>query len=165
MPAPKVDTCSVTTDGTCAMHGVEIERRKSDGKRLDRIEKHMDELIEFMSTLKALDLGRNIGMLLTFMNRMLGLSVLGILFITGSYVYTYVHTVSADMYLERNVSSQRIMEDKLSEFRVQQAIIKTNYQAMVEKLDETNLQLAKLIVLMDRHRETEPERGDYRVPK
>jgi len=43
MTGQKIGTCSVTEDGLCAMHGVEVERRKSDRRDIEAVKAEIAE--------------------------------------------------------------------------------------------------------------------------
>lgn len=105
----KLSGCSVTENGQCALHGIEVERRKGDRRVVEEVKDQVEKNTEDLNDLKTFrataddsigDLEdetkrhkEHIGDLLTSKNIGYGAALLLSLFLTGSFIYTYITKV------------------------------------------------------------------------
>lgn len=132
----EIKGCTVTEDGTCAMHGIEVERRKTDRDEIRRIRVHIGEL-------------------LTFKNICIGLSFLGSLVITGGYVYTY--TTSESLKSRQVVVESQVtgIGKDVADLNVEVAVVKTQYSSLSIQLSNLNGRLEQLIRMIAEERKLE----------
>ncbi len=133
MSGVKIDKCSVTEDGVCAMHGVEVERRKNHQRELDDIKADITKN------------NQHIGTLLTFKNLITGASLLGMLVLTGSYVYTYTHIESAELKHATWESELKSLDMRVNTLATRQAVIDDRYNTLVTRIDELSDRIYQLI--------------------
>ncbi len=133
MSGVKIDKCSVAEDGVCAMHGVEVERRKNHQRELDDIKADITNNKQ------------HIGTLLTFKNLITGASLLGMLVLTGSYVYTYTHIESAELKHVAWESELKSLDMRVNTLATRQAVIDDRYNTLVTRIDELSDRIYQLI--------------------
>jgi len=131
-------SCSFGEDGQCALHGIEVERRKN------------------MQTLTD-----NIPKMLTWQNRIVGWSVLVTLFVGGAYVYAKemrddvmsryaasVATTAADM---------KMIADQVSALGNGQARTEERYEALLRSITDMNTNISTLTYLQLKERDMNAE--------
>jgi len=125
----KIVQCSYGDDGLCALHGVEIERRKN-----------VEALVV-----------ENIPKILTWQNRIIGWSLLVTLFIGGAYAY--IGIVKADMKLQYaesvgNASADiKIMSKQLEQLSTGQARTEERYESLLRSITEMSNSISTLTYL------------------
>ena len=155
---PSLDGCTVTEDGHCLMHGVEVERRKNNQKEIEDIK----------GEIKSNKV--HIGNLLTFMNNINGQrTVIGgvaLLIVLGSYSYTFI---TANAISEANHRYERLLEAKertyqtdlqgvrtrLSTLDTSLAVIDERYRSVVAQLRNLNDSLSQLLWVINEERSIE----------
>ncbi|WP_028579448.1 hypothetical protein [Desulfogranum japonicum] len=133
MAGMKIDKCSVTEDGTCAMHGVEVERRKNQSRELDDIKAAIARN------------NQHIGSLLTFKNLATGASLLGMMVLSGSYIYTYTHIESAELKHSTWEAELKRLDLRVSTMATRQAVIDDRYNTLVTRIEDLNDRIYQLI--------------------
>ena len=134
MTAHETGKCTFGEDGQCALHGVEVERRKN-----------MQELTD------------NIPKILTWQNRIVGWSILVTMFIIGAYMYT--KEVQADMkaqYASSVVAASNDMKkisDQVSSLATGQARTEERYEALLRSITDMNANISTLTYLQLKERE------------
>lgn len=128
--------CSVIKDGVCAMHGAEIERRKSVQKNINDIEGDIKTNKKWISEL------------LSFKNQVTGFSLLLSMILGGSYTYTYLHTTDAKLKYSMYESDIRNLRDSTANQRTQIAITNERYDAVNKQLSTMNRRLSQLVDLL-----------------
>jgi len=153
-----IEKCTVTEDGHCAMHGVEVERRKHNQREIEDIK----------GDIKSNKV--HIGNLLTFMNNINGQrTVIGgvaLLIVLGSYSYTFI---TANAISEANHRYERLLEAKerayqtdlqgirtrLSTLDTGLAVIDERYRTVVAQLRNLNDSLSQLLWVINKERNIE----------
>jgi len=132
------DKCSFGEDGQCALHGIEVERRKNMQALTDNIPK-----------------------MLTWQNRIVGWSVLVTLFVGGAYIYAKeirddvmarytasVATTAADM---------KKISDQVSALGNGQARTEERYEALLRSITDMNTNISTLTYLQLKERDMAEE--------
>ena len=121
--------CPGTVNGVCGLHGVTEERRASDRSNHKdlaiRFEKHLESTERYRENNTLLIAG-----ILSFKNRALGFSVLGILLITSCFTYTNMLSTKIDGLVDQ-VSNNR-----------------TDMAVLASRVDTTNSRLSELISVL-----------------
>jgi len=123
-----VAKCSYGEDGMCALHGVEVERRKG------------------MEALTS-----NIPKMLSWQNRILGWSMLVTAFMLGNYAYT--NQIKNEMKLEYasgigSTSAEiKIMTKQLEQLATGQARTEERYASLLRSITELNSSVNTLTYL------------------
>jgi hypothetical protein len=132
--------CRSTPDGVCGMHEVTEERRNSDRTRLT------DLKTEFTNHKKSIYL--NISDLCTFKNRTLGVGVLALVVVLGSYTFTYLH-------IQRSDAASAVLKVKIEQLArdtfgntTQMAVLVEKVETTNNRLKETNVTIKELLDLM-----------------
>lgn len=139
----KVHGCSVTEDGVCAMHGVEIERRTTDRRDLDAVKKDIEKNRQY------------IGALLTFKNIAIGVSVFGMMVLSGGYLYTYTHVQASEIKYREYAMDLKALDDKVNALSTRLAVVDERYIALTAQMATLNERLAELIAAMNANRVTQ----------
>lgn len=141
--AGTIKECSVTENGQCAMHGVEVERRVNTTKRLDDAEKW-------------------ISLLLTFKNIMIGISLLGSAVLFGNYIYTRDHIRTAerkyellDKAFQQAQAERDQLEREMARLSADYARTDERYLAVTAQLGQMNGRLSQLVEIMLRNQQTQ----------
>ena len=132
--------CPGIVDGTCVHHEGEIARREGDRVRISDLK---DEITENK---------RHVGHLLTFQNFVKGASFLGVVVLTGSYMYTYTHEVSSSLHIETNTSDIKELRRIVGDLKTDLAVTNTSFIALQEKISTTNSRLELLINILNEER-------------
>ena len=133
------EKCTFGEDGQCALHGIEVERRKNMQVLTDNIPK-----------------------ILTWQNRIVGWSVLITVFVGGAYVYT--REVRDDMktqYAASIVSASNDMKkisDQVSALATGQARTEERYESLLRSITDMNNNIATLTYLQLKERDMDEER-------
>jgi hypothetical protein len=133
--------CQVHKNGVCAMHGVEIERRRTADKTIDKIANFVE--VEIPSLIKKVNL-------------MIGYSVLASILIIGSYYYTRETKIDYRIGLEHlsdDVKSHRsrtdshitTMASQLTELTVAVTRTEEKQESLVRELKTLNGYLEILV--------------------
>lgn len=136
----KITKCNYAEDGTCAFHGVEIERRKNT-----------DEII------------KNIPKMLTWQNRIVGWSILVTILILGSYAYTNI--VKSEMraqYAEgigSTAADIKIMSKQFEQLSTGQARTEERYASLLRSISEMRELISTLTYLQFKTKDADPEIG------
>ena len=124
----KVDRCSYAEDGMCALHGVEVERRKN-----------MEVLVE------------NIPKILTWQNRIVGWSLLVTIFVAGAFAY--ISEVKQDMKVQyaegigSTATEIKILGKQFEQLATGQARTEERYEALLRSVTEMNNSINTLTYL------------------
>ena len=131
-------SCSFGEDGQCALHGIEVERRKNMQALTDNIPK-----------------------MLTWQNRIVGWSVLVTVFVGGAYIYAKeirddvmsrytasVATTAADM---------KMIADQVSALGNGQARTEERYEALLRSITDMNTNISTLTYLQLKERDMNAE--------
>jgi len=130
--------CTFGEDGQCALHGIEVERRKNMQVLTDNIPK-----------------------MLTWQNRIVGWSILVTLSIGGAYVYT--KEVRDDMKAQYAASvitassDMKRVSDQVSALATGQARIEERYDALLRSITDMNNNIATLTYLQLKERDMDQE--------
>ena len=120
--------CSFGDDGMCALHGIEVERRKG------------------MEILTA-----NIPKILTWQNRIVGWSLLVTVFVAGAYAYiTDIKNEMKREYAEGIGATSveiKIITKQLDQLSTGQARVEERYEALLRSLTEMNSSINTLTYL------------------
>lgn len=138
------ETCEET--GHCALHGIEIERRKGDRRDINSLKEDIKENKSF------------IGELLTFKNRVLGYTPLILIIILGSYAYINIHSANAEAkYAQYDVEIKSIRND-IAILNSLYARTDERYIAVNTNLNNINIRLTQLIEIMVGKEEAKKEK-------
>lgn len=143
----KVEGCNVNNDGHCALHGIEIERRRSTQRELEAVKaeaketrKDMGFVCAFISNLKG---GIRWG------------GALALLVVLGSYTYIYNHiqearveklAVVAEIHLADR--ERKDLRDALATLKVEQGRNDERAAGINSRLSSIDGRLAQLVGLM-----------------
>jgi len=136
--AHETGKCTFGEDGQCALHGVEVERRKN-----------MQELTD------------NIPKMLTWQNRIVGWSILVTLSIGGAYIYT--REVRDDMKAQYAASigtaaaDVKKISDQVSALATGQARTEERYEALLRSITDMNANISTLTYLQLKERDMAEE--------
>ena len=120
------DKCSYGQNGAvCALHGVEVERRKSTSEMVAKLERTMNILTRFMYT-------------------MTGVALLGGMVLAGSYYYT--SDVAKTLADRQDVARQKIdaLDGSVARVNTALAVSEDRYARILVQLDAINRSLVKL---------------------
>lgn len=139
----KIEECNIQSTGQCAMHGIEIERRKSTQK----------ELTELKATLEKTD--GYVANLLTNQNRFIGIGTIAFVILSGSYGLTWDHIYSARAkYREISVEISKLETEKhqqdveISGMREQMARSDERGKGIDNRLSSIDSRLAQMVGLL-----------------
>jgi len=138
MDGRTIEKCSVAEDGVCAMHGVEIERRKTDRRDIDAVKREIEEN------------NKHIGALLTFKNIAIGVSMLGMMVLTGGYLYTYSHIQTAEIKYGAYDLDIRSLDGRINSLSTRLAVVDERYMALTTQMATLNDRLGRLISIINR---------------
>lgn len=132
--------------GVCALHGVEVERRKNVSDTISRM----------VTAVEALN--ANVGNLSGFKNLMIGVSFIGILVLTGSYYFTA--DVKRDMSArqESTTVKQEIVTAQVANLATAVAVMEARHTAVLTQLEALN-QYMKTIAVREASRIPDPRGG------
>lgn len=119
----EVTECNIAKDGVCALHGIEVERRKQTAQMVD-----------------------NIPGILTNMNRIIGYSTLISLIIVAGFVYIRDVKQAVDYSHEMHKSDMAMITAQISTLTTTAARSEEKYVAMLRELENLNGQIRVLIV-------------------
>ena len=120
------DNCNFGQNGAvCALHGVEVERRKSTSEMVTKLERTTNALTKFMWT-------------------MMGVSLLGSLVLAGSYTYTA--NVERNLSARQDVARGKIeaLHADVTTTKTSIAITEDRYLRIFQQLDKITSSLEKL---------------------
>lgn len=123
MAGHEIKECKIAEDGVCALHGIEVERRKQTAKMVD-----------------------NIPGILTNMNRIIGYSVLVSLVVVGGFVYIRDVKQAVDYSHEMHKSDMALITAQIGALTTTAARSEEKYVAMLRELENLNGQIRVLIV-------------------
>ncbi|MGV0961845.1 MAG: hypothetical protein ACOYB1_18625 [Limnohabitans sp.] len=129
MSGHEIKECNVAHDGVCALHGVEVERRK-----------HTAQIVE------------NIPVLLTTMNRIIGYSVLVTMVVAGGFVYIRDVKQQVDYSHEMHKSDITLITSHVSALTTAVARSEEKYSSILREMENLNNQV-RLIVSNDSARQ------------
>jgi hypothetical protein len=122
MAGHEIKECKIAEDGVCALHGIEVERRKQTAQMVE-----------------------NIPGILTNMNRIIGYSVLVSLIIVGGFVYIRDVKQAVDYSHEMHKSDMALVTAQISTLTTTAARSEEKYVAMLRELENLNGQIRVLI--------------------
>ena len=104
---------------------------------------------------------KHVSSLLTFKNKVIGVSFLGILVITGSYIYCFsnnINSITTHSRLEDRIETQNKeminyiadLRSDLNQLAINQGRIDEKYQFLTNQLDLANERLAKILEMMNK---------------
>ena len=114
----KCESCNFGQSGAvCALHGVEVERRKSTSEMVTKLERTTNALTRFMWT-------------------MVGVSLLGAMILAGSYSYTA--NVEKNLGARQDVARGKIdaLGSEVNEAHTNLAITEDRYLRIYQQLDK-----------------------------
>lgn len=123
MAGHEIKECKIAEDGVCALHGIEVERRKQTAQMVE-----------------------NIPGILTNMNRIIGYSVLVSLIIVGGFVYIRDVKQAVDYSHEMHKSDMALITAQIGALTTTAARSEEKYVAMLRELENLNGQIRVLIV-------------------
>ena len=122
----KCDACNFGKDGAvCALHGVEVERRKSTSEMVAKLERTTTALTRFMWT-------------------MVGVSLLGAMILVGGYSYT--SNVERNLGARQDVARGKIetLSSEVTKANTSLAITEDRYLRIYQQLDKINNKLEQM---------------------
>lgn len=145
---PTVEKCTVAEDGQCAMHGVEVERRKNSQREINDIKE------DIKSNRK------HVGELLTFMNNFNGqrqvVAGVALVIILGSYYYTFITAGRHERVAEaQEITYQRDVQDirrQLGGLDTRIAVTDERYRSVMVQLKMLNDDLSQLLGILNEER-------------
>lgn len=121
----RIEECKVHETGHCALHGVEVERRKNTQEELKEYKQHTASL-------------------LTFKNVMIGVSLLGGTVLFGGIAYTYNHIQQSD-------TKMAAQQAELASLKSDYARTDERYIAVTSQLGQLNGRISQLVeILLDK---------------
>jgi hypothetical protein len=118
----EIKACNVAHDGVCALHGVEVERRKHTA-----------------------DIAANIPGILTTMNRMIGYSVLVTMVVAGGFVYIRDVSQKVDYSHDMHKSDIAMLTAQVSALTTTVARSEEKYTSILREMESLNGQIRSLI--------------------
>jgi hypothetical protein len=122
MTGHEIKECNVAHDGVCALHGVEVERRK-----------------------QTAEIAQNIPGMLTTMNRIIGYSVLVTLVVAGGFIYIRDVKQQVDYSLELHKSDITMLTAQISALTTTVARSEEKYSSILREMENLNGQIRSLI--------------------
>jgi hypothetical protein len=123
MAGHEIKECNVAHDGVCALHGVEVERRK-----------HTAEIAE------------NIPGILTTMNRMIGYSVLVSMIVIAGFIYIRDVKQQVDYSHEMHKSDIALITAQVSALTTTVARSEEKYSSILREMENLNSQIRMIAV-------------------
>lgn len=118
MPGYKIGECNVTEDGVCALHNVEVERRKNQQVQVDKI----PTLVKLVYTI-------------------LGTNALMTTMLIGSYVYTHDVKMSAELRDNAIIKKLETMTSEVSDMNLALARHEGEYRGLLQQMGTFNTNL------------------------
>jgi len=122
MTGHEIKECNVAKDGVCALHGVEVERRRQTAQ-----------------------IAENIPGILTTMNRIVGYSVLVTMVIAGGFVYIRDVKQQADYSHEMHKSDIAMITAQVSVLTTTVARSEEKYAAILREMENLNGHIRMII--------------------
>ena len=122
----KCEACNFGQDGAvCALHGVEVERRKTTSDLVIKLEQTTNALTKFMWT-------------------MVGVSLLGAMILAGSYIYTA--NVERNLGARQDVARGKIetLSSEVTKANTNLAVTEDRYLRIYQQLDKISEGLDEL---------------------
>jgi len=123
MSGHEVKECNVAKDGVCALHGVEVERRKQTAQMVE-----------------------NIPGMLTTMNRIVGYSTLLSLIVIAGFVYIRDVKQAVDYSLELHKSDVSMLTAQIGALTTTAARSEEKYVSILREMESLNGQIRMMIV-------------------
>jgi hypothetical protein len=123
MAGHEIKECNVAHDGVCALHGVEVERRK-----------HTAQIAE------------NIPGILTTMNRMVGYSVLVSLVVTAGFIYIRDVKQQVDYSYEIHKSDIALITSQIRDLATTSARSEEKYASILREIESLNSQIRAIVI-------------------
>lgn len=132
--------------GVCALHGVEVERRKNVSETISRMVGAVESL------------NSNVGNLSGFKNMMIGVSFLGLLVLSGSYYFTA--DVKRDISVKQEATAVKleIVTAQVANIATAVAVSEARHNAVLSQLEALN-QYMKTIAVREASRISDPRGG------
>jgi len=123
----EIKECSVTKDGVCALHGIEVERRKNVKEGLDSIASKMP-------------------FLLSSINKLLAFQVLLLVIMGGSYAYTRDVSQSAENHNAEAKKDIFTLIESINSIKIVSTRTDERYIAVLRELESVNRQINTMLV-------------------
>lgn len=138
-----IDECHVKETGQCAMHGIEIERRKSTQKEIKELKDKLNKTDASVTTLQSTK------------NRLIGFGTLAVIILSGSYGLTWDHIYSArakyreiSVEMDKLETSMHQQDIEISGIREQLARGDERSKGIDNRLSSIDSRLAQMIGLL-----------------
>ncbi len=122
----EINECNVVKDGVCALHGVEVERRRAVRDNIEEIQKKMP-------------------FLLSSINKLLAFQVILIVIMGGSYTYTRDVSQSADIHARDARAEILSLSESVNSLKAISARTDERYLSVLRELEVLNRHMTALL--------------------
>lgn len=134
-------TCGYNHTGVCSRHDIEVERRSTQNRKIDKLEEEIKDLLKEKVSPMFLAIGR----LKAFRAQAQIASVIAGGIFTGSFIYTHNHKVESNAIIRDLVSSQNEYKERVITLEGEVNGMKSGVSRLIDELSDTNRKLGELI--------------------
>jgi hypothetical protein len=126
MGGKEITECNVAKDGVCALHGVEVERRRNAREDVETLKSKMP-------------------FLLSSINKLLAFQILLLVIMGGSYAYTRDVSQTAEFHARDAKSEFSTLTDSINNLKIVSTRADERYVAVLRELETLNRQIGAII--------------------
>lgn len=122
----EITECNIAKDGVCALHGVEVERRKNARENIEALESKMP-------------------FLLSSINKLLAFQILLLVIMGGSYAYTRDVAQTAEYHVRDAKNEFASLTESINTLKIVSTRADERYVAVLRELENLNRQIGVII--------------------